>query len=43
MNTAKHLINENMKNAWMKQWSEDKNGRQVFKFMPEPNKKDQVN
>ena len=43
MSTAKHLINENMKNAWMKQWSEEKNGRKVFKFMPEPNKKDPVN
>ena len=43
MNTAKHLIHEKMKNAWMKQWAESGKGRSVFKFVPAPNKNDPIN
>ena len=43
MRTAKQIINENMKKAWMTQWAEDDKGRSVFNFMPTPNKNDPIN
>ena len=43
MNTAKHLINETMKNTWMRQWAESDKGRSVFQHMPVPNKMDSIN
>ena len=43
INTAKHLINEHLKNAWMKKWADGKTGRKIFEFMPVPNKNDPIN
>ena len=43
INTAKHLINEHLKNAWIKKWADGKTGRKIFEFMPVPNKNDPIN
>ena len=43
MDTAKHIIKQNKRDIWMKQWTDSDKGRALYKHMTAPNKSDSIN